>query len=309
MKLAPSLDPRPQSGACALMIPPWVSQWVRGESSEEVESEDGLRVTVCRGMNHVLASVQVERADDLSRADFQDVTTRGYRALFEVIRATDAPHPVRFWNFIPHIRKSGPDGIDRYMVFNAGRFAALTQWFGGQRPSSAHVATASGVGHHGPDLVVHVLAARKPGQHVENPRQVPSFEYSRKYGPVPPCFARATWVDESSGKRALLVGGTSSVCGEMSVHPGDAAAQTHETVTNLLHLLRGAPPGTDGLVEDLSSLSAVRVYYVNESDHADVAAVLRNAFKPAALENLEYVRADLCRSELLVEIEGVADQF
>ena len=27
---------------------------------------------------------------------------------------------------------------------------------------------------------------------VENPRQIPAFRYSKRYGPIPPCFARAT---------------------------------------------------------------------------------------------------------------------
>ena len=31
-----------------------------------------------------------------------------------------------------------------------------------------------------------------PGVAIENPRQTPSYHYSRRYGPRPPCFARAT---------------------------------------------------------------------------------------------------------------------
>ena len=306
MRLASSIDPYPQPDACALAVPPWVLDRVRGGTSREFTAEGGLGVTVRGGENHALVSVRVTDVDGGSAADFEQSTLRCYRTLAGVLTSLDTPHPVRFWNFIPNIRKGGAEGRDRYMVFNAGRFQALTEWFGGHRPSSAHVATASGVGHRGRDLVIHVLTARTPGIHVENPRQVPSFEYSSRYGPIPPCFARATIVTGKHGEKMVLIGGTSSVRGEASVHPGDAAAQTCETLTNLRHLLAAVWNPGDSPCPDLDPLRAVRVYYVHEGDLAAIQGELRAVLSPAAQTSIEYSNADLCRPELLVEIEGVA---
>src|SRR6187455_2321525 len=109
-------------------------------------------------------------------------------------------------------------GLTRYMVFNAGRFAALEELHGGRGELERSVASATGVGHKGEDLHVHCLATRAGGRAVENPRQVPAYRYSTRYGPVPPCFARATEV-ASYGSRTLLVAGTSAVQGEDSTHP------------------------------------------------------------------------------------------
>ena len=82
------------------------------------------------------------------------------------------------------------------MVFNAGRFEALSDWFGGPGRLPDSLPAASAVGHDGDDFAVHCLLLSRPGVAVENPRQVPAFRYSARYGPRPPCFARATVVPD-----------------------------------------------------------------------------------------------------------------
>ncbi|MEM6454259.1 MAG: pteridine-dependent deoxygenase, partial [Acidobacteriota bacterium] len=148
----------------------------------------------------------------------------------------------------------------------------------------------------------------RAGRPVENPRQRPAYRYSPRYGPLPPCFARATIVDAPStaagndDPRAwLLVGGTASVRGELSVHEGDLGAQLEETFHNLDHLLRAAVAETGargGRYVDL------RVYHLDPVAAPPLRAAVHSAYP--TLEGLETVRADICRRELLVEIEGVA---
>jgi hypothetical protein len=48
----------------------------------------------------------------------------------------------------------------------------------------------------------------------------------------------------------------------------------------------------------------VRVYYPRPEDAGTIERAARAAFAPTS--RIEMVRADLCRAELLVEIEGVA---
>ena len=124
------------------------------------------------------------------------------------------------------------DGLDRYMVFNAGRHDAYSDQCGA-------LGTASAVGIKGSDLSIHCLALEEPGTPVENPRQTPAWQYSARYGPLPPCFSRATIVD-LAGRRTLLIGGTASVVGEDSRHAGEFDAQVEETLLNLEALIRTA---------------------------------------------------------------------
>ena len=39
-------------------------------------------------------------------------------------------HPIRFWNFVPRPNDAMGPGLDRYMVFNDGRYEAYAQWYG-----------------------------------------------------------------------------------------------------------------------------------------------------------------------------------
>ena len=203
---------------------------------------------------------------------------------------------MRFWNHIPDIRRNYDDGLDQYMVFNAGRFAACSQWFGTPETFGRLLPTASAVGHGGDDLVIHALAADEPGVAVENPRQVPSYRYSRRFGPRPPCFARATVL---AGGARVLVGGTASIRGEASLHSGGLRAQARETFDNLSVLLDAATGNPS-----LRQFTSLRVYCVRDEDDALARRLVRAALPH--LDDVEHVRADLCRPELLIEIEGTA---
>ncbi|MFL6203035.1 MAG: hypothetical protein ACJ76J_28025 [Thermoanaerobaculia bacterium] len=238
-----------------------------------------------------LASVRVPGARALGRAELHAATAGAYRQIEAELRGRGTIHPVRLWNHIPGIHEPMGEGLDRYMVFNAGRYEALAEWFGGKETFDTRVASASGVGHRGQDLVIHCLASDRPGRAVDNPRQVAPYRYSRKYGPLPPCFARAT-VIQPDGLPLVLVGGTASIVGEASVHPDDLPGQTEETLANL------------AVFVPLGRYRDVRVYYPDPSRLGALRDLLADAFPGA--ERIEWVRADLCRAELLVEIEGVA---
>lgn len=253
-----------------------------------------------------LLSYRVEDAVDLDAGAFQAACRRLYHRLWSdlgnELDAGAPAHPVRLWNFIPGILEPLGDLPHRYMVFNAGRFEALSALLGGDEGIDRSVVTASGVGHGGRDLLVHCLAAEAPGRPVENPRQVSSYRYSRRFGPTPPCFARATRfrpVDEEAPW--LLVGGTASVVGEESAHETSLDDQLAETLHNLAAVVEAAGAGGD----PLAAYRHLRIYFVRPEDRDHLASRLRERLGEAA--ELELVRADLCRPELLVEIEGLAD--
>jgi hypothetical protein len=192
--------------------------------------------------------------------------------------------------------------------------AGYQDWFGLEVPGH-RLAAASGVGHRGDDLVVHLLAGRAPAISIENPRQVPAYRYSRRYGPVAPCFSRASLIERVppawQGRRAALVAGTASIAGEESRHPGDLEAQLRETLLNLASLsatLAGErPPAESGSGDEwpraLARYRGLRAYVVESESAPAVVSGLRRAFP--GLRHLELASADLCRPELLVEVEGI----
>ena len=219
-----------------------------------------------------------------------------YRAVLESARAIGR-YPARFWNFIPDIGERMPDGLNRYMVFNAGRHDACNDRRGA-------VSTASALGIQGKDLYIHCVALDEPGTPVENPRQTPAWLYSARYGPTPPYFSRATIAD-MAGRRTLLIGGTASVLGEDSQHPGQLDAQLEETLRNLEALIRTAAEDVRDAESALRRLIDLRGYVTSAAMAQPVREVLERRCPRA--RNIAVAVAQICRPELLLEIEGLAD--
>jgi chorismate lyase/3-hydroxybenzoate synthase len=290
-----------------LGVPAWVNDLLARSEARPADANATSDVRVVASPGFTLVSVRKPGAAALDPASFEACTRDAYTAIASQLRGSVALHPVRFWNYLPDIhRPCGGDGLDRYMCFNAGRFAACSDWLGGPDTFDRLLATGSGVGHAGDDLVIHALAAATPGTAVENPRQIPAYKYSRRFGPRPPCFARATVLRESGRPSLVLVGGTASIRGEESVHVGDLTAQTLETFENLAALVRSAAVGgMDDADDALDAFRDLRVYHVRDADRPAIADLVERTFPQ--LDNVEYLRADLCRRELSVEIEGIAE--
>ena len=250
-------------------------------------------------------------------ADTLSARVAGHYAAIAALLAGFDRHPIRFWNYVPGIVDPLAPGIDRYMAFNRGRYQAYADLHGSPGSLADAMPTASAVGISSSDLVIQCLASERPGRAVENPRQTASWRYSRRYGPLPPCFARGT-LATIDGRRLLLVGGTASIVGEESRHPGDRTAQVEEALTNMDVLIRHAVTrshGTgqereaaSGTVSDgLTLLTDARIYVVNPEDADLVEQALRSRAGRAV--RLETVVARVCRAELTVEIEGVAEMI
>jgi chorismate lyase/3-hydroxybenzoate synthase len=195
------------------------------------------------------------------------------------------PHLLRTWNVVPWI--NGVDqGLERYRSFCRGRAEAFEAHHGsGFEPL---LPASSAVGSGGGSLVMWFLASRLAGSHRENPRQVSAYAYPPRYGPRSPSFARATRCP--AGR--LLVSGTASIVGHRSVHPGEVERQLDETLDNLGYLLN-----------ESERLRSVRVYVRRPADAPRVRRQLEARLGTGV--QAVYLQADICREELLVEVEGI----
>lgn len=220
---------------------------------------------------------------------FEDAVARAYDA---VLDGVEPNRLLRAWNFVPRINDPAADDRDRYMVFNAGRRRAFADAFG----RIAWFPVASGVGHAGDSMVVHLLHGEATVEPVDNPRQTPPESYSSRFGHPTPAFARAARVRWSQAE-ALLVSGTASVVGERSCHDGSIEAQIEETLQNLeIVVERGWPGITPADLEDW-------LVYLPEPGHADSVREAVARRWPDATPRLLCRGQRLCRPELLVEIE------
>jgi enamine deaminase RidA (YjgF/YER057c/UK114 family) len=136
---------------------------------------------------------------------------------------------------------------------------------------------------------------------IENPRQTSAYHYPPKFGRHSPIFSRACVWGEAGGGR-LFVSGTASIVGHETIHRGDVIAQTRETMVNIGALLEQANRLVGSSRYSLDGLK-LKVYLRNPADLPDVEATLAELLQPAA--SIVYLQADVCREDLLVEIEAV----
>jgi len=224
-------------------------------------------------------------------AALEAATCIAYREVLATCAALGYPHLLRVWNVVPAINRLD-EGLERYRSFCRGRAEAFEGHHGPLFQS--RLCASSAVGSAAGDLVVWFLASAQRGTPRENPRQVSAYAYPPCYGPRSPSFARATRCPAAAGDW-LLLSGTASIVGHRSVHPGDVRRQLDETLDNLALLAPGGEP---------PQYQALKVYVRHPEDLPAVRARLEERLG-SALPVL-YLQADICREELLLEIEGLA---
>jgi chorismate lyase/3-hydroxybenzoate synthase len=222
-------------------------------------------------------------------------TERAYREIARHLSRSAHPYLLRMWNYLDAIT-DGEDDAERYRQFCVGRIAGLDGYVH-PFPAGTAIGRCDGVRR----LQVYWLAAREPGLPLENPRQVPAWEYPRQYGPRPPSFARAM-LGPSALDLPLMLSGTASVVGHASAHPEDVPAQLAESFRNFDALLARARLEAPALPERFGAASLLKVYVRRAADMPQVAALLDTALDPRVARLV--LHAEVCRRELLVEIDG-----
>jgi enamine deaminase RidA (YjgF/YER057c/UK114 family) len=228
----------------------------------------------------------------------EQATTSAYAEIFAAIEDAGYPQLVRIWNYVASINEPVAEG-ERYWQFNSARQEVF---LARQRPIVDTVPAASALGTPGANpLVIYFLASPSAMQALENPRQVSAYHYPSQYGPRSPTFARAALLADAAG-RTLLVSGTASIVGHETMHSDNVAAQTRETLANISALI-GEANQRLGSVQFSMERLACKVYVRNAADLATVSAEVRAAVGKRA--RVTYLHADVCRRDLLVEIEAV----
>jgi len=224
-------------------------------------------------------------------------------------------HVVRTWWQLERITATEGDS-QRYLELNRARTDAFAGMRFGNEEASAlaspvryPASTAIGM-EPGAGLTLGALAMETSRSDVrlialENPWQTPAYDYAPHYSPQSPKFSRAMAMIAPEHS-IIWVSGTASILNSELCHPDDIVAQTEQALDNIMALIAPENFATHGVPDTgatLADLTQVRVYIKHADDYAACRAVCDRR-----LGNLPaiHVLADICRPELLVEIEGVA---
>jgi enamine deaminase RidA (YjgF/YER057c/UK114 family) len=231
-----------------------------------------------------------------ARTPLQAATETAYQAIFELLDTRNFNAVLRFWNYFPAINHESHT-MERYRQFNIGRqdaFLARGRSVVDKVPAACALGTAGG------GLHIAFLAARADVTSVENPRQLSAYHYPSQYGPRSPTFSRAGLV-KLGGRDMLFISGTASIVGHQTLHVGDVAAQTRECLNNIAAIVAEANRQAPTAGFRLDTL-AYKIYVRHPGDLATVRRELTQ-FIDAPVPAL-FLQADVCRSDLLVEIEA-----
>lgn len=214
---------------------------------------------------------------------------------------------VRQWNYIGNI-VGYRDGKQNYQEFNDARtsYYAKREWQNGYP-------AATGIGATDEGIVVGGIAFKKQGAKgvfpIDNPLQIAAHIYSKSVlidsdanaMKSTPKFERAKLIETARGA-CCFVSGTAAIRGEESMDASSARLQTIKTIENIEYLV-----SKENLVRfgckpyDLKYIK-LHVFIKNAEDYDEVKRVVEEYYPQIPII---YTIADVCRQELLVEIEGI----
>lgn len=261
--------------------------WYRGL----VDYRDSCGVQIAECDDYTAAVTQRAEADPTA---IKEMARETYIDLFKAMQASKHKSIIRIWNYFGDIN-FGVGDRERYRQFSIGRAEAFEE-FGLEDdflPPGTAIGTVSGN-----TFSVIALATNNPFQRIENPRQVSAYHYPKQYGPRSPKFSRGGVVSVSDHD-LLLISGTAAIVGYESTYLHESELQTAETFRNIESLVANSQ--IDSTVKRPSTL---RVYVRNREDYKPVSAVVEK-FIGASDSQRIYLQGDICRKELLVEIDGV----
>jgi chorismate lyase / 3-hydroxybenzoate synthase len=258
------------------------------QAADEVEDFHTGMVIGARSANYAFGAIEILEDPALSLEASMEYA---YRELLLFFEQAGLPQPIRFWNYLSGITDD-QDGMERYRLFNIGRQRAFQALLRQDVPP-----VASCLGCKGERSVIYALAAKEPALAIENPRQVSAYAYPACYGPVSPSFSRASR-HLLNGLDTLFISGTASIVGHETRHVADFDAQMDETLKNLRLMMELTGQGAES-----NGQWAVKTYLRDPGKMDKLDAALA-AFLPEGSQRL-HLLADICRKELLLEIEAV----
>ena len=213
-------------------------------------------------------------------------------------------HIFRQWNYIENIL--GFDGEQqRYQEFNNVRSGAYGNAF-----AKTGYPAATGIGMNRGGVIIEFVAVKSDkivSHAVDNPGQVSAHKYSEEVLVGEECvlkstpkFERARYLSVN-GIKLILISGTASIIGEHTIGVGDPVKQTEVTIENIRRLY------SEEVLQKFPEKNLepkyghARIYVKNKRDFAAIKRTFKTQFGNLPVV---YIIADICRDDLLVEVEG-----
>jgi hypothetical protein len=212
---------------------------------------------------------------------------------------------VRQWNYIPRILTASLENghcYQNYQLFND-----IRQYYYGIYKRNSIYPAATGIGMEAGVVTLDFFAVKKKEATritgIKNPKQVNAYSYGQEVlvgsslqanePKKAPLFERAKYIGTKE-EALVFISGTASILGEHTIGINDVTLQTLTTIANITELTAQ---------ENCPNYSYLRVYVKHPEDTDTIREICTQRYGNIPVL---YVKADVCRDNLLVEIEGEA---
>lgn len=212
---------------------------------------------------------------------------------------------VRQWNYVPgilEIQQEGDKQLQHYQVFNEIRqkyYSAST--FPDGYPSATGIGTS--FGNYTLDFFAIQCSDSVQKIGLSNPKQQDAYKYEQSFlvgdtlsGQLKktPLFERAKILKRQE-EVLIFISGTASIIGQETIGIGDVKLQTEITINNMQELVSRLD------TPQKMHFTYLRAYIKDLHDFQAVRTICENRFSDVTIS---YLLADVCRENLLVEMEG-----
>ncbi|MGB9702059.1 MAG: hypothetical protein ACPL1A_04935 [Candidatus Kapaibacteriota bacterium] len=255
------------------------------------------------GVEYLYSTVNYENYKNLQNLSFQDLYSK---ICFHHIELY-GHQLIRMWNYIGNIlglTNINNNFTQNYQLLNNIRYENFKKNLVQQFPAS------TGIGIDAPGLIVRTISMKENASvtiiPIDNKYQTNAFDYSDEIligdgQKHPPLFERALLIKKLNSEE-LYISGTASIIGQNSKGINDIRIQTKTILTNIETLIEQAKKISIREIE--FKIKEFIVYIKKSTDFQIVKKIVEETLKDLPII---YTQADVCRNELLVEMECICE--
>ena len=259
------------------------------ETSDEVSHEKYNDIYISKNNNYLFGLAIIENI-----GSYEELKLNIQKKYSDFYKISDENKMsiVKIWHYLPQLLKTYNDKKTNYSLLCEAREIVYKNYY---KDLSYPAATVIGI--EGNKILIYFLAAIcKNYKVIENIRQVSSYNYPQNIFSEKPMFSRAvSFKTTYENVEKIIISGTASIKGYQSMHTKNLIKQLDEALKNYKTFLE--------IENNISNTCRVYLSKIQKDNYNIIINRLEEIF-----DYNQYVllQGDICRKELLIEIEGIS---
>ncbi len=248
-------------------------------------------INISRSKEYMFGSAIIENTS--SYEELKSNIEKKYNDFFNLAKKSNM-QILKIWHYFPDLLKNYSNNKTNYSLLCDARETIYIETFENQNFPAATV-----IGIEGKKILIYFFSAFcKSYSALENKRQVSSYNYPKSIFKEKPMFSRAvSFIPNNYKKKKFLISGTASIIGYESIHLDNVIKQLEEALINYNNFIKP---------EDII-LNVSRVYLSKKIEDSSVKIINKKLEDFFGLNKYILLQGEMCRKELLIEIEGFSD--